>query len=848
MGDADDDARDRGDSRDSRELRDFRDGAEAGLDPERTDLRAEGIALVTERRTLFASIALYAPLGYAGAVVVRDGAHSLWLRVVIAATPLFALRALSPRVDDLPSARTATRVALVCALLAGTLTAGLGLRTPLAAISALFACATGVAAVLATVDAIAGLGGLFPARPETRTARRVVRALLAFVWIVAATVEATRALAALGRVPTRIITLVARPFFDPALAFLDAAAVTFAIVYVVQARRARRFELGALERHDLLLGSAALSLPITIFVASSLDPTNAFALEARPLVLLVAPALALVVGSLVAQLVRDPITSGAIVARSWIALIFGLVAWVTVELALPTARSGVVALVATVAGLGVGLAAPSIARRFGLPDPYVETIRRAIARTREATAATDLHDVERGTLGAVRALAGRPLPSSGAVTPRLLTFSPLREVVIDAAGEPRGRDPSPLHDGTGEQDPDAPSPVTRVVPPALLSLLVSEPLGVVRSDVLRALEVRRADLRPALAWCDRNDAVAVVALLTDGELEGLLVLPRGREVENGVGLLYARALRAIARTLSPRIALETALARAAARTRKAEQRARDVDHLLERAAEREARMSAALARSGGGSEHEAGEVVGYAPAARQLRAQLDALARAPAHLLVLHRPGTDPSTYAARLHRASGRRGALHVVDASRREAQTPQLWRDPKRSPLELARDGTLLVRSAHRLPAEVQKSIVSALAFREGPSGDPLPLDLRVVLAIPSDSPEDDESYRVEPTALEASLLGRMHEPALRVPRLSRRVEDLRALALDRLAALGVARADEPLGLAEDALAILVEHEWPGDDAELDAVLFAAAARAEGPRVTAADVRASLPARPAT
>ena len=813
---------------------------------EGTDLRAEGVALRTPRRTLLASIALYAPVAYAGAVVMRDSPHALPLRAALALAPLVALRGLVSRVDELPAARTSVRFALVCALIGGELAAGLGPAfgafsrgAPLVTAASIVACTLGVALVLPSIDAIAGLGGLFQVRPARRPGLRVVLQLL---WVIAGALEAA---SFLGTRVASIPRALGRPAAESALGVLDGLVLIATIAYVVAARRRRRLELGALERHDLMLGSATLAMPLTIILATSLDPLAA---SGRASVLLLAPSLALVVGALVAQLVRDPVGSAALVARAWIALIFGLVAWVTVEMWAPASPSNgaFVALVATSLGVSVGLAAPAIARRLGLPDPYIATIRGALIGARDAVGATDVHDVERGALASLRRLAGAPGPSgtgSALASPRLLTFSPLREVSIDAAGEPRARDPSPPAEG-GEQDPDAPSPIARVVPASLLSLLESEPLGVVRTEVLRAFEVRRPDLRPALAWCDRNDAVAVVGLLTDGELEGLMVLPAGRDLPAGdsIGLMYARALRAIARIVAPRIALETALARAGARTRKAEHRAREADHLLERAAEREARLSAAVA---GSSAPFADKVAigGYAPAARALRAQLDALARTPAHLMMLHRPGTDPTAYAARLHRVSGRRGALHVVDAARREGIDPLRWNDPKTSPLELSRDGTLLVRAAHRLPAEVQKSIVHALAFKTGPGNDPMPLDLRVVLAVPCDDPEDDAAdgttFRA---AMEPSLLGRLHEPPLRIPRLARRIEDLRAIALDRLAAAGVARQGEPLGLAEGALALLVEHPWPGDDDELDAVLVAVAARAAGVRIEAADVRACL------
>jgi DNA-binding NtrC family response regulator len=207
--------------------------------------------------------------------------------------------------------------------------------------------------------------------------------------------------------------------------------------------------------------------------------------------------------------------------------------------------------------------------------------------------------------------------------------------------------------------------------------------------------------------------------------------------------------------------------------------------------------------------------------------------------VVVHRPGTDPAPYAARLHVEGARRGPLQIVDAARTADVEPRTWNDPVASPLERARDGTLLVRDAHRLPEEAQQAIVRALAFRTGPATDPVPLDVRVVLAIACDDPESDDAWRA---CLQPALLGRMHEPPLRVPPLHRRIEDVRAIALDRLAVHGVGKGGEPFGISEEALALLVEHEWPGDDDELDVVLLVAARRAKGARIEAPDARAAL------
>jgi hypothetical protein len=608
--------------------------------------------------------------------------------------------------------------------------------------------------------------------------------------------------------------------------------VTLTIVHLLWTSRRRRLELGARERHDLLLGTATLGLPLAAWWVTGFDPFGA-----RPHAehLVVVPASSMAAAVLVAQIVADPVASGARVGRTWLALVSAAVVHLALDLALGGSHPGPAAVLA---GLAVGISVGPLARATGLDGG--DRLRAAMREAREAAGTSDPNEVARGVLAALRTLAGGPpvLANGHGLgarhSPRLLLFSPLREVTLDAASVARTRDPVPSAEPL--PDPDAPSPVTRAAPPALLELLASEPLGVVRTEVLRALEVRRPDLRPVLRWCEQRDAAAIVGLVVDGELEGLLVLPAAPSRDlDAVGLRTARALRAIARLTATRLSLEAALARAAARAQRAEHRAREVETVLDRIHEREQRLLAAVASAA--KPLEAPIVAsGYAPASRALAAEIESLATTAAHLVVVHRPGTDPVPWVARLHRCSGRRGALHVVDPARAEGSDERTWASAS-SPIELARDGTLLVRTAQKLPREAQRRLIAALAFREGPGPDPAPVDVRVVLAITSDDPEHDDLARLH-AAIDPNLLAHLRTTPVRVLPLARRIEDLRASALDRLSSLGQALRGAPLGIAPEALALLVEHHWPGDDLELDDVLARAALRAQGPRVERQDL----------
>jgi transcriptional regulator of acetoin/glycerol metabolism len=91
-----------------------------------------------------------------------------------------------------------------------------------------------------------------------------------------------------------------------------------------------------------------------------------------------------------------------------------------------------------------------------------------------------------------------------------------------------------------------------------------------------------------------------------------------------------------------------------------------------------------------------------------------------------------------------------------------------------------------------------------------------------------------------LSERLADQLGDRAVALPDLASRAEDLRALSLDYLIRIGMRIRGRPLGLDLPALALLGEHLWPGNDAELYAVLLRAALVAEGDVVGARELQA--------
>jgi hypothetical protein len=740
-----------------------------GQDP--LELRAEGVALHAHRPSWRAATMRALPIAYAGVVLLRDGTLPPWIELALVVGVLAAARVLGRSIDELPEPpRRAARVTLIATLAAALLAlVDLGAeRGASAAVWPLVASIGGAAATRAA-QGIPGMGGLgreARPRPLPLTLALTLGWPLFGLGATLATLSERGVLVAGPLSPGRL----SLPVSMAALALIG-----LSLVQTLDALRTSHAELGARERHQVrALGASLVALAALLLAVADVRVGSAReALSALAAMF----ALCLAAGTLAALVVSDPIAAGARMLRTWAVAIATAIAWMLLGLwhrPLP---------ISLPLGIGALLGGSSevLAEMFGLGEADGPRVRRALRRARAALAAVDSLDLARGILGAVRLLVGRADPVVSEVagplrttSPLLLTFTPPREVRLGAAGEPSI---APLASRDG-----APA-----LPSTLLSLLTSEPLGVVRADVLAALEVRRPDLRPALHWCRDHHAAAVVALVFDGDLEGALVVHEGL-YSRSIGLRSARVYRQLCRELAARVSLDDALARAATR---AEDARRVADEA--KAAEHRATAAVEAARAAVGAvrvPQASLAKLAFAPETRMLSTAIDRLAHDRGALTVVHRPGTDPLPWIAELHSRAGRPGALHVLDAA---TELPA-WS----LAAACARDGTLVVLHAQLLDDAARRS-ATALA------------ETQVVLAIAQTNGGPREWSAGSTT--------------LTIPPLSARAGDLRALCLWFLARQA-ATVEAALGLSDDALAALVEHDWPGDEAELWGVLSHAVA----------------------
>jgi hypothetical protein len=480
-------------------------------------------------------------------------------------------------------------------------------------------------------------------------------------------------------------------------------------------------------------------------------------------------------------------------------------------------RSAVPLLVTGLVSLGVGSALTYLELPLRRAEGH---LLDAIASATRALVRADPETSLREALAALRTLGGA-LPQS----PELWMLTPPRVMTIDGAGYPHEREAK--------------------LPELLLATAKDEPEATVRTELLNALVVRRPDLRPLARWMDERDALSATLVTRGGEVEGVLVFPRGaRRVP--MSLEEVRAQKRLADAFAGASASHAALERSQARedeARKERERAlsdlEERERELARVAERDRRATSRLAALA--------EVGPYAPGARLVFEAMQTRAERDLAMVVVAPHGSDVLAFLARAHLGGKRAGRpLVVVDGASVAEHELARWQDAESSPLALAHGGALVLLDGLALPAAVQERVGTAIARKRAPWGRRSVLsetDVLDVLPILVSREEPDDA-RLEPAL--GGVLGEARREVLVWPRLCDRGEDLRSLVLALLGREGLRVHGAPLGIEDAAFALLSEYEFPGDVQELRALLLRALLRTEKQEgrglVRAKDVRAVL------
>lgn len=227
-------------------------------------------------------------------------------------------------------------------------------------------------------------------------------------------------------------------------------------------------------------------------------------------------------------------------------------------------------------------------------------------------------------------------------------------------------------------------------------------------------------------------------------------------------------------------------------------------------------------------------LAGNSPAMRRVRAQVALAAAGSANVLVVGPPGSGRQHVARSIHygRPAAALGPLVPLACSLLGAellQTTIRALARQKAGASGARGGTLLLNDADQMPVEAQAELAGFLRLTE--------LPVRIVATA-----QQTPAALLEEGKFRRDLVYALGTLVIELPPLAERVEDLPLLAQALLEEVNARGARQLGGFTPEALDHLAAYEWPGQVAELAAVVAEAHARADGPLVALRDLPSRL------
>lgn len=348
--------------------------------------------------------------------------------------------------------------------------------------------------------------------------------------------------------------------------------------------------------------------------------------------------------------------------------------------------------------------------------------------------------------------------------------------------------------------------------------------------VVRTRVVRDPDVRELAAHMESRGIGAIVPCVQGDHLEGLLVLPESDRDEP----LSSAERDSLLRLGS---ALGTALSSTLAE-RRAQSHIHEVSELRRSAEARLTKLEAEVEELreqcdvlGRGSAEDQSLHVAYSPSMRRVQTCAIELAAGSEPCLIRGASGSPMLQIARFIHDRGPRWEApFLVVDCAAVEPAEAmvRLFGDDNDRPgwLSSARAGTLLLRDLPALPMEVQSRLADALVRQS--------ISKPRVLGTARTTLDERDPF----VSVDADLARVFRVNTLRVPSLRERREDVPSLVLLAIDRACRTLSRDPVGIDQAALAALVDHDWPGDVAELDLVVQLAVARVRGRTIGLSDL----------
>lgn len=347
-----------------------------------------------------------------------------------------------------------------------------------------------------------------------------------------------------------------------------------------------------------------------------------------------------------------------------------------------------------------------------------------------------------------------------------------------------------------------------------------EPLSTLRVETLRLAQVRTPSVRPLLQWFEAHNAKTASVLAGDTAPVGLLVMPSGHR-RSPLSMEEATLLNQLCHRLAGLLSVTSALKRS-------RQRELQHQHVAENAQRHLTELGVQLQNKTRWDQVEAltrAESIyqtANSPAAQVAMMELEANAHGP-RLMLDTLLGIDPVPWAAHVHlkRFSEPRSFLVWDMRSMRDRMRDFGFLVSEASPLLRAHAGTLALLHPEILDMTTQETLA---------------------LALESHRPDLLISCTANRHSIGAVLMRELSGPAVRLPSLAERAEDLQSLVIGELSQRGLEQRGAPYGIERAALLMLIERDFFGNDDELRGLIAALCGRCSGDRVTLTDVHEVL------
>lgn len=224
-------------------------------------------------------------------------------------------------------------------------------------------------------------------------------------------------------------------------------------------------------------------------------------------------------------------------------------------------------------------------------------------------------------------------------------------------------------------------------------------------------------------------------------------------------------------------------------------------------------------------QHTPHKLVGRSSAVQQLRATVERVGPTNSRILIIGPSGAGKELTARMIHAASGRaQGPFVVINAA---AITPERLeyelfgvepgdeREARRGALEEAHGGTLFLDEIADMPRETQNRVLRVLVeqtFTRIGGTEKVSVDVRIISSTGRNLEEEIANGRFR-----EDLYHRLSVVPIRVPPLAERREDIPELVDFFIDLISQTTGLPRRRIADDAMAVLQSHDWPGNVRQL-------------------------------